>query len=194
MLKKILLATSLIISTFISYSLADCIDFTAWNVCINIQNQWNWYYKVTKTFTNKGTYKNMYILTCSILTPDNKLKDLWTCEKSFQYNGSWKKQVTIYVRLETEKKNIKMSYNFVKINSTEKSTIEKFYKSWDEIVDKLIAKYPSLKTNKEWNTLADKAYENIQNYYYWKDSKISSYQEFKNIIIDFIAYTKKSVK
>lgn len=180
---------------------SECNDFYYGKVCVKIQNQWNGNYKLVRELTNqKPVEDNLYIINCEMLLPNWKLKDMWVCNKTFQYDGTWTAKVKFYVNFQWENWIISYNYNFQKswltnwLTSKQYSELQSISKMWPRLIEKLKSKYPKLSRNSSWINKSDSIYDITIDYIDWKDTDIESYYDYEKLIKDYIKYTIQLVK
>ena len=107
-MKKILMLA--ILFMWFGFTSANCIQFSDRSLCFNVAKQSNWNYAIS-SYTSPYT-SNLLELSCDVLTPNNILNNVGTCNSSFYYwwNGIW--TLRIYARMWLEYKIRDFSYDF----------------------------------------------------------------------------------
>lgn len=172
----------------LSFVNADCIDFDEWKLCLNLENTWNWNYKVNKNFDNNSS-NNIFLLSCSILTPSWILKELWACDWSFEYNWTWINDIRYYVDFQDQRKILNTKANFVYFKYRQWQEFIWVYSMWQDLVDKLWNKFPKLANNQEWINISNNLYKQMDNLVNTEKSTIDSYQNFYDLIVDYVRYS-----
>lgn len=188
-MKKILSFLFVIGILWISFSFANtCKEFSAGKVCLSLENNGNGSYKVKRNVTNY-TDKNMLMLNCKVLTPTDKLQDIWTCQGNFAYAGNWNDKVSYIVYLEWEKKRLEENYKFDNISSYNINKIKSVFNMWPNLISSLEEKYPSLETHNNWQNLSDAIYNQMDKILSVKSNYIKTYDRFEKLIKAYVKYT-----
>lgn len=180
---------------------SECTDFYYGKICISIENQWNGNYKLVRQLTNqKPVEDNLYIINCEMLLPNWKLKDMWVCNTTFQYDLTWTGKVKFYVNFQWENSVISYNYNFQKyyiwywLTTKQTKELQDIYKLWPKLIDKLKTKYPKLSNNSSWKNKSNEIYAITKELIDWKWSKTITYSDYEKIIKDYVKYTINIVK
>lgn len=211
-MKKIILFLLTGFALFFGNAFASvCSEFDAGKLCLWLKNVWNGQYSIKVKFKPVEKKYN-YKLNCQVLTPDNYIKEMGTCNWTFEYFGKWVWKIEYYISLEWQKKIIKDSYDFTNnpepyfeddeddndnddndywFTSKQLKDIKYVYNIWPNFINKLEKKYPSLKKSDDWQDFEEYIYEQMQRFFEDDSSEIKNYAIFKEIIIDFIKLTKQ---
>jgi len=115
-MKKVLLGiVSIFALLFFTSNIAsanyyETLNFTDANIGIRIDRvSWNTY-ELRRTIQNKIWWN--VSLTCDILTPDNTLRNVWSCNGRFTYSSSNIWTVAIYINVNWETRTLSKRYDF----------------------------------------------------------------------------------
>lgn len=207
-MKKIIFFVITWLALFLGNAFATvCSEFDAGELCLWLKNVWNWQYTVKVKFKPIEKKYN-YELNCQVLTPDNYVKEIGSCNWTFEYYGKWIWKIEYYISLEGQRKIIKDSYDFTNnpdpyfeeeddnedeswITKKQLKDMKYVYNIWPDFIKKLQKKYPSLKKSDDWQDFQEYIYDQMQRFFDDENSEINSYKIFKDIIIDFIKLTKQ---
>lgn len=170
-----------------------CMKFEYWKVCLDIQNNYNWSVTVKRSYTAYKR-KDITMINCKLLLPNWKLKDLWTCNKTFEFDYQWNGEVEFTVYVEWETKRSKYTKYFSSLLTKELNSIKSLNKNWTKVESTLKQRFPKLKTNKTWNILTQTFWQELLNISNWKQSKFESYADVYNALKEFVIYTSKQIK
>ncbi len=178
----------LLVLFWLNFVTADCLDFDEWQLCLSVENKGMGNYEVNRNFQAEKDY-DYIVLSCRILAPNNRLKNIWTCDESFSYNWNWYEEVKFYVDLQEDRKTLDTKLQFVYFNNYQWWQFKAVYNMWPELFDWLQTRYPSLQDNENWLAISDAIYDSMNDIKNTNRSNITSYNEFYNIIVDYITYT-----
>ncbi len=185
---KKLLFILLFVSTLFWFANANCVEFWDSEICIDVKNKWNWNYELERTYnTNDSDW--VVILSCEILTPDGRMRSVWTCDWSFNYSWNWYEAVRYYISYFDERKTLNTNVNFFYLTSSQYSELKSVYTMWSSLVSTLESRYSSLYRSSEWITKSDDVYNTMSNILNWKESNINNYSQFQDMVVDFVQLT-----
>lgn len=178
---------------FVGFWSAECLNMDAGTLCLRAKNQWEGSYIIEKTFQPKVT-KSIYMLNCQVLKPDNKLKDIGACEKTFTYTWSWNRPLKVYVYIEWQKNIVNMNLNFSMLTKKQVNSINNLNNSWNLVVQRIVSRYPALNNNTKWREVANDFQTQLWNFLYWESAWLKTYAELKNALVLFVRYTINQTK
>ncbi len=187
-MKKILLISILILFWWTSN--ANCVEFQEWEICLNIENKWEWKYNVSKD-TNMQNKENYYILSCEVLKPNNRLENIWACNQSFEYTWNWKQDVRYDISLQQNSKALETSHYFVHLSQNQYNDLEYVNNIWNELETTLEERYSELKDHDKWQQLSSNIQTNLNNLLNAKNSEFNSYDDVKEAVLWFAKFTQE---
>ena len=97
---------------FFGFWFASCQTISLWSnsVCIDIENDWDWYYSLT--YQNLSCRAGGCSMYCDVQLPNGVLTNGWMCNWTFEYNWNSTEKIRIYVNIDWYNGVIERYYNF----------------------------------------------------------------------------------
>lgn len=193
-MKKIFVFLLFLVS-FLWFSFAEnhCVSFDKWKLCLELHNKGDWVYNFERKFYDSNSKDEMFTLNCKVLLPNWKLKDIWTCGQSFEYDWNSKEKVKVYLYFEWGREIVDFDYHFLSLTESQINELEKIYKIWPDFIKKIKSKYTNLKSKTEWKTFSSVIYSQLWKLLKGEGEDINSYSKFKKVLLLYIKYTQKLI-